>query len=59
LVGAKGSDLMLLSLAKAILDYAHWPSQALTGRMMFDVGQNERHTADTHALNPYAAQTVL
>ncbi|KAK1833473.1 amidase signature domain-containing protein [Podospora conica] len=44
LVGGPGTDLMLLDLAQQTLDKAGWPSKVLTGRTMFKVGNNERHS---------------
>jgi hypothetical protein len=42
LVGAKGCDLMLVNLAKAVLESNSWPVEVKTGRYMFglagDVG---------------------
>ncbi len=44
-VGAKGCDLMLLTLAKAAFDAASWPTTISTGRYMFHLGDNIRHVA--------------
>ena len=45
LVGAKGSDLMLINLAKAALEAASWPTEVKTDRYMFELGENERNVA--------------
>jgi hypothetical protein len=40
LVGAKGSDLMLANLAKAVLKANSWPTEVKTGRCMFELADN-------------------
>lgn len=45
LVGAKGSDLMIMNLANAVLESADWPTKVEIGRFMFALGGNERNTA--------------
>lgn len=45
LVGAAGSDLMLISLAKAAFEHANWPTSISTGRYMFPLGDNCRNVA--------------
>lgn len=42
-MGAKGSDVLLINLAKSILDSAGWPSSVKTGREMFDIDDNVRN----------------
>lgn len=39
MVGATGSDIMLLDLAKEVLEAAGRPTAVQTGRFMFGVGQ--------------------
>jgi len=46
LIGAKGSDLMLMKVVKAVLESASWPTRVLTGRYTFEVGNNTRNVAD-------------
>ena len=41
-----GSDLMLINLAKTALESVGWPAEVLTGRLMFEVGDGVRNTAD-------------
>jgi hypothetical protein len=48
LVGSKGSDLMLSNLAESVLKSAKWPTSVNTGRFMFDLGENERNTAEVN-----------
>lgn len=49
IVGGPHTDLTLLAVAQGTLDSAGWPSTVLTGRYMFQVGNNERHsTAGRH-----------
>jgi hypothetical protein len=45
LVGAKGSDLMLANLAKAVLEANSWPTEVKTGRHMFELADNVRNMA--------------
>lgn len=45
LLGAKGSDLMLISLAKAAFDAASWPTTIATGRYMFPLANNVQNVA--------------
>ncbi|KAM5452134.1 hypothetical protein MaudCBS49596_003488 [Microsporum audouinii] len=44
LVGAPGTDLTLVKVAEDALKKAGWPTDILTGRFMFEVGDNERHS---------------
>lgn len=44
-VGAQGSDLMLIKLAKRAFQMAKWPTTIDTGRYMFPVGDNRRNVA--------------
>lgn len=37
---------MLLNLARAALESAGWPTAVQVRRQMFELGENERHTAD-------------
>ncbi|CAF9916091.1 MAG: hypothetical protein HETSPECPRED_002755 [Heterodermia speciosa] len=46
ILGARGSDLMLINLAKAALEWACWPTEVQTGPLMFELGEGVRHTAD-------------
>jgi hypothetical protein len=39
-----GSDNVLVETAQGALELAGWPSHVLTGRYMFDLGDNERNT---------------
>ena len=41
-----GSDLMLINLAKAALESVNWPTEVQTGRLMFELGDGIRNTAD-------------
>ncbi|KAF2820532.1 hypothetical protein CC86DRAFT_387012 [Ophiobolus disseminans] len=43
LIGAKGSDLMFIELAKAALSQASWPTRISTGRLMYPIGDNLRN----------------
>lgn len=45
LVGAKGSDLMLIKLARAAFDAAGWPTKIDIGRYMYPLGNNLRNVA--------------
>lgn len=36
---------MLINLAQAALESADWPTEVETGRLMFKIGDNIRHTA--------------
>ena len=36
---------MLLEVASETLKHAGWPVEVRTGRLMFDLGENERHSA--------------
>nr|POE88359.1 hypothetical protein CFP56_11588 [Quercus suber] len=38
------SDDILLEVALGTLSKAGWPTEVLTGRLMFHLGDNERHT---------------
>ncbi|KAI1500562.1 putative amidase [Biscogniauxia marginata] len=40
IMGAKGSDLMLIQLAKEAFQKAGWPTKISTGRYMYPVGDN-------------------
>jgi hypothetical protein len=46
LMGARGSDLMLINLAEAVLNNAKWPTEVMTGREAFKVGDNLRNVAE-------------
>jgi hypothetical protein len=48
LVGAKGSDLMLIKLAQTAFDAAGWPTKIDTGRYMYPLGNNLRNVAVVH-----------
>ncbi|PVH71861.1 putative amidase [Cadophora sp. DSE1049] len=52
LVGAKGSDLMLVNLAKAALEDAKWPTEVLTGRFTFKPGEGSRNVAHLDNTGP-------
>lgn len=39
-VGAKRSDVMLINMAKAVLESAGWPTEVQIGRETFEVGKN-------------------
>jgi Asp-tRNA(Asn)/Glu-tRNA(Gln) amidotransferase A subunit family amidase len=43
LMGAKGSDLMLIKLARAAFRKASWPTCIQTGRYMYPLGDNSRN----------------
>ncbi|VUC36601.1 unnamed protein product [Clonostachys rosea] len=43
LVGAKGSDLMLIKLAAAAFERASWPTTVQTGRYMYPIASNSRN----------------
>ncbi|KAJ4303457.1 hypothetical protein N0V90_002352 [Kalmusia sp. IMI 367209] len=45
LIGPSYSDQSLVELASAVLQKAGWPTSILTGRLMFEKGDNERNTA--------------
>jgi len=45
LMGAKGSDLMLIKLTEAVLKAASWPTEVLVGRYTFKLGDNKRNVA--------------
>ncbi|KAK6527768.1 hypothetical protein TWF694_004748 [Orbilia ellipsospora] len=45
IIGAKGSDLMLINLANMALTASSWPTSVQTGRYMWKVGPNIRNTA--------------
>ena len=47
IVGVKGSDLMLLELARETLEKARWPKRVKTGPLTFDLASNVRNTAHT------------
>ncbi|KAJ6032422.1 hypothetical protein N7540_003154 [Penicillium herquei] len=48
ILGAKGSDLMLIKLARAAFQAASWPTVINTGRYMFPLGDNVRNVAPVH-----------
>jgi hypothetical protein len=50
---------MLIRFAQSVLDHAQWPSSVLTGRMMFNLGDNERHTAERRSRKQHDSQAVL
>lgn len=52
LVGAKGSDLMLISLAAATFGEASWPTRVRTGRYMYPVVDNARNVGASLADSP-------
>ena len=37
---------MLINLAKAALESVSWPTEVQTGRLMFELGNGVRNTAD-------------
>ena len=41
-----GSDLLLIDLAKTALESISWPTEVQTGRLMFELGDVIRNTAD-------------
>ncbi|KAF5575341.1 amidase signature domain-containing protein [Fusarium pseudocircinatum] len=43
MIGAKGSDLMLIKLAAEAFEKAGWPTSVQTGRYMYPVADNARH----------------
>lgn len=45
LIGPSDSDRLLVDLAAATLQDANWPTAVLTGRLMFEKGDNERNAA--------------
>ncbi|KAL4936545.1 amidase signature domain-containing protein [Aspergillus oleicola] len=45
ILGAKGSDLMLIKLARAAFQKASWPTTIATGRYMFPLAANTRNVA--------------
>lgn len=45
MLGAKGSELMLIDLARQAFSAAHWPTTIKAGRLMFEIGDNVQHTA--------------
>lgn len=45
ILGAKGSDLMLIKLAKAAFEAASWPTVVSTGRYMYPLAENIRNVA--------------
>ncbi|KAF2240819.1 putative amidase [Trematosphaeria pertusa] len=52
LVGARGSDLMLINLAKAAFEAVSWPTTIATGRYMFSLGDNNRNVGDEQVVEP-------
>jgi len=46
LVGAKGSDLMLIDLARKAFKTASWPTTIDVGRYMFPLAENTRNVAE-------------
>ncbi|CVK99416.1 related to D-mandelate dehydrogenase [Fusarium mangiferae] len=47
MIGAKGSDLMLIKLAAAAFEKAKWPTNIQTGRYMYAIAQNARNVNST------------
>ncbi|KAI8628594.1 putative amidase [Xylariaceae sp. FL1651] len=47
LIGAKGSDLMLIKLAHEAFEAASWPTRIQTGRYMFPLADNSRNVGST------------
>ncbi|KAF5530149.1 amidase signature domain-containing protein [Fusarium mexicanum] len=47
MIGAKGSDLMLIQLAAAAFKKAEWPTSIQTGRYMYPIAQNARNVDST------------
>ncbi|KAJ5160568.1 uncharacterized protein N7482_007572 [Penicillium canariense] len=45
ILGAKGSDLVLIKLANAAFQAASWPTTIATGRYMYPLGDNIRNVA--------------
>jgi hypothetical protein len=43
-----GSDIMLISLAKAAFEAESWPTAIATGRYMFPLGNNSRNVGEEH-----------
>jgi len=43
LMGAKGSDALLINFAEAVLKKAGWPTEVKTGREAFERGENVRN----------------
>ncbi|KAH7305028.1 amidase signature domain-containing protein [Stachybotrys elegans] len=43
LIGAKGSDIMLIKLATAAFNKASWPTRIQTGRYMYPLANNSRN----------------
>ena len=39
-----GTELVMLRLAQEALEKAKWPTEVLTGRFMFHVGNNDRNS---------------
>lgn len=39
-----GNELVMLRLAQEALEKAEWPTEVLTGRFMFHVGNNDRNS---------------
>ncbi|KAF7670922.1 hypothetical protein GT037_011050 [Alternaria burnsii] len=50
LIGPSHSDKLLVEVASNTLKKAGWPSSVLTGRFMFEKGDNERNTAPREKL---------
>lgn len=48
ILGAKGSDLMLIKLAKAAFQAASWHTRLDVGRYMLPLGENLRNVAPAH-----------
>ncbi|OBT49058.1 hypothetical protein VE00_00203 [Pseudogymnoascus sp. WSF 3629] len=45
IISAAGSDSALIDIAKNALSRSGWPTTVKAGRLMFDLGDNERHVA--------------
>ena len=58
MINCAGSDLMLINLAKAALESAGWPTEVLTGRLMFELGDGIRNTADVMEDNSLDGQAI-
>lgn len=48
ILGAKGSDLMLIKLARAAFQAASWHTSVDVGRYMLPLGENLRNVAPPH-----------
>lgn len=43
LISWTGSDLMLIKLVEGALKAADWPTEVMTGRLTFELGENVRN----------------